>query len=86
MSVQAATTVLRNNRKLLPKRKMLKDRLGGWGNREKEAYVYAEPSPKVLRDIKKRLIEERKEHDFKIAIVFSIAFVGLFVLFMFVVS
>ncbi|WP_157503079.1 hypothetical protein [Mangrovimonas xylaniphaga] len=82
-SMQGAITSINNNRKLLSKRDKLKNRLGG-GNKSKKVYEFPEASPKMLNGIKEKILLERKQRDLKIKIVFTVGFVILCALFVYV--
>ncbi|MFD1063150.1 hypothetical protein ACFQ1Q_07815 [Winogradskyella litorisediminis] len=60
MSIQAMNTAINNNRKLLPKRDKLKNRLGGYDPTKKTEYNLPKASSKQLRDLRKRLQLETK--------------------------
>lgn len=70
-SAGSMNVVLKNNRKLLPKRDKFKTSLGGYKFNKLE-FDLPTATPKKLRDIKVRLKEERKKRQTKIVIVFSL--------------
>lgn len=62
------TTVLTNNRKLLVKRDTFKGLCGF--EAKKTEYNLPKATPKLLREIKKRILEERQSRNKKIIIVY----------------
>lgn len=65
--------VLKNNRKLLSKRDTFKGLCGF--ESEKVEYDLPEASPQLLREIKKRMVKERRSRDVKIVVVCAVVIV-----------
>ena len=63
--------VLKNNRNLLPKRDKFKTSISSFPKTKTE-FNLPKASPKLLRDIKKRILEERQSRHKKIIVVWSI--------------
>ncbi|QXP79990.1 MULTISPECIES: hypothetical protein [Winogradskyella] len=74
MSASTMNTVMKNNRKLLPKRDRFKNRLGGYDRNVKTEYNFPKATTKQLKEIGKRLREERKTELIKVVIVSMLLF------------
>ncbi|AXT20875.1 hypothetical protein D7030_11060 [Flavobacteriaceae bacterium AU392] len=80
MSFGSANIVLKNNRDLLKKHRRKNTFLGGYSYNGKPEYDFPKSRPHVLRQIKARLIEERKQRTkirFIVFIAISIVLVTL---------
>ncbi|MBT8244637.1 MAG: hypothetical protein HKP48_07490 [Winogradskyella sp.] len=77
MGSASMNTVIENNRKLLPKRDKFKNRLGGYNSNKKTEYNLPKATSKQLRDIKKRMLQERKIWWIKVIVLTVILFLGL---------
>ncbi|MFK7833040.1 MAG: hypothetical protein AB8B52_07180 [Winogradskyella sp.] len=60
--------VITYNRGLLPKRDKFKNRLGGYNSDKKTEYNLPKATTKQLKNIRKRLKEERKARMFKLIV------------------
>ena len=74
--------VLKNNRKLLVKRDSFKGLCGH--ETEKTEYNLPKASPQLLREIKKRMIEERQSRTKKIIAVYALILVTCISLFLYI--
>ncbi len=74
-------SVINNNRKLLPQRDMFKNRLGGYGAEKKTQYNLPKATTKQLKEIRKRLKEDRKTRMQKVVLLTIILFFGLMCVF-----
>ena len=70
-SMMAMITSLKNNKNLRRNRTRFdKDKLGGYGDFEKLEFNFPEATPQVLKEIRERLINERKIIRRKTIVVF----------------
>lgn len=76
MAIQAMNIAI-NNRKLLPNRDRLKNRLGGYNSDKKAEYNLPIATTKQLKAIRKRLEEERKIRLIKVIGFSTIIILGL---------
>lgn len=67
---RAMNIAIKNNRKLLPKRDRFKRTFGKYSNDKKPEYNFPKAQAHVLRQIRERLIEERKQRTKKRVILF----------------
>jgi len=74
MSASAMNTVMKNNRNLLPKRDRFKNRLGGYDRNVKTEYNFPKATTKQLKEIGKRLREEREMELIKVVIITVLLF------------
>ena len=81
MGILAMNIAIKNNRKLLSQRDRFKNRLGGYNVDKKTEYNLPNATTKQLKDIKKRLKEERKIRMLKVIILTVILFFGLLCVF-----
>lgn len=76
MASASMNTIINNNKKLLPKRDRFKNRLGGYNPNKKTVYNLPKATSKQLRDIRKKMQQERKVWWIKVIaltiIIFSI--------------
>jgi len=79
MSISTMNNVIRDNRKLLKRRKKPKfvHIPGAYGNVKKEKYDHVALKPEVLKDIRERLQKERKVLFRKRIITFCIVILAL---------
>lgn len=81
MAIQAMNIAIKNNRKLLPQRDRLKNRLSGFSAEKKTQYNLPKATAKQLKAIRKRLKEERKIRMMKVTLLTIILFFGLICVF-----
>lgn len=81
MAIQAMNIAIKNNRKLLPQRDRLKNRLSGFSTEKKTQYNLPKATAKQLKAIRKRLKEERKIRMMKVTLLTIILFFGLICVF-----
>lgn len=79
--VAAMITSLKNNDRRKQRTQFDKDKAGGYGNGEKVEFDFPEVTPQVLRSIRDRLQQERKQLVRKRLVVFSCLLTILIVLF-----
>ncbi|WP_179005042.1 hypothetical protein [Winogradskyella forsetii] len=77
MSAGAMITSVRNNLNLLSKRDRMKNRLAGFNSDKKTEYNLPKATTKQLKDIAKRLKEERKIRMLKVISLTVLGFFGL---------
>ncbi|ARV10221.1 hypothetical protein BTO05_11450 [Winogradskyella sp. PC-19] len=81
MHGNSMNTSVRNNLKLLKKRDKLKNRLGGYDASKTTEYNFPKASSKQLRDIKKKMKEERRNWWFNVIMLTLINFTFVAIIF-----
>lgn len=60
-SAQSMITIIKNNKNILSKRKKFKRSPGGYTHNEKPEFDFPEATPQMLKEIRLRLKNERKQ-------------------------
>lgn len=77
MAIQAMNTAIKNNNLMRTKREKFKKTLGGYGKNKKTEYNFPKATTKQLKEIARRLKEERKIRMIKVVALTIILSLGL---------
>ena len=69
-SAGAMNTILKNNKNMLSKRKTFENGLGTFGAKRSSKLEFKKASPQLLRQIERRMTEERQRRETRIIIAF----------------